>query len=410
MRVVMVGAGGREAALAWRLAQSPSVTELVVTGVSPAWPEGVVHWEGDWVSRAVQEGVGLVVVGPEQPLTEGLADQLAELGIPCFGPSAAAARLEGSKAFAKEVMAAAGVPTAGALVVDLDDDEQRAAAEARAAQGRVVVKADALAAGKGVVVCPEGEQALAALGDLRRYGSRLVLEDLLTGPEVSLFALSDGQRVVALPSAQDHKQLLDGGRGPNTGGMGAIAPCPLLDAEQGERLVQAIHAPVVAEMARRGTPFRGLLYAGLMMTPDGPKVLEFNVRFGDPECQPLMMLWGDDPLPWLLGAATGELPAGRPDFGDQSACAVVLASKGYPQGKEVGVALPEPELSEVEVFLAGAQRDDDGVLRTAGGRVLAVCAVAPTLSAARDRAYAALPEVSFEGAQWRTDIGAAAIG
>jgi phosphoribosylamine--glycine ligase len=409
MRVIVVGGGGREAALAWRLARSPSVTELVVSHEGPGWPEGAVV-QTDWEQRLQRDGADLVVVGPEQPLTEGLADRLQAAGVPCFGPSAAAARLEGSKAFAKEVMAAAGVPTAEALVADLDDPEQRAEAERRAARGRVVVKADALAAGKGVVVCPDGEQALAALDEVRRYGSSVVLEDLLVGPEVSLFALCDGQRVVALPSAQDHKQLLDGGQGPNTGGMGAIAPCPLLDRDAGEALAAEVHLPVIRELARRGTPFRGLLYAGLMMTPDGPKVLEFNVRFGDPECQPLMMLWRDDPVPWLLGAATGRLPEGRPDFGDQHAVSIVLASAGYPASKQVGVAIPEPSLDEVTVFLAGARRDDQGVLRTAGGRVLAVTAVSDDAEQARRRAYASVSAVAFPGAQWRTDIGAVGHG
>lgn len=410
MRVVMVGSGGREAALAWRLARSPSVSELVVTSDGPGWPARAVLWSGDWEARAVREGAGLVVVGPEQPLTEGLVDRLSAAGVPCFGPSAAAAALEGSKAFAKAIMEAAGVATAGAVVADLDTAEGRAAAEARARQGQVVVKADALAAGKGVIVCPGADEALAALDELRRYGARVVLEDLLTGPEVSLFALSDGERVVPLASAQDHKQLLDGGKGPNTGGMGAIVPCPLLDAAAGATLVREVHQPVVDAMRARGTPFRGLLYAGLMLTPDGPKVLEFNVRFGDPECQPLMMLWEDDPLPWLLGAATGQLPEGTPRFADGAACGVVLASAGYPEGKEVGQPIPEPEVDGVEVFLAGAQRDAGGVLRTAGGRVLLVGAVRPTLEAAREAVYAALPAHTFPGAQWRRDIGGAPIG
>jgi len=403
VRLVVIGSGGREVALAWRLARAGH--EVVVTASSPGWPAGVVRWGDDWAERAPSEGVDLVVVGPEKPLTDGLADQLAAAGVPCFGPSRAAARLEGSKSFAKEVMQAAGVPTAAAVSGRLDDPADRSRLVARAARGSVVVKADGLAGGKGVWVCPtaaEGREALDAAG---RFGQRVVLEDLLTGPEVSLFALCDGTRAVPLPSAQDHKQLRDGGEGPNTGGMGAIAPCPLLDAAAADDVVAAVHQPVLDELARRGTPFRGLLYAGLMLTDDGPRVLEFNVRFGDPECQPLMALWRDDPAPWLLGAATGALPEGRPDFADAHACCVVLASAGYPASKDVGQPIPEPFPGGVTVFLAGAARDGDGVLRTAGGRVLGVCAMADTPTAARERAYEAVPRLAFPGAQWRSDIG-----
>jgi len=406
MRVVVIGSGGREAAIAWRLAQSPSVSELVATAPSPGWPSRVAVWDdADVVDAIAARGADLVVVGPEQPLTDGLADRLAAIGVPCFGPTADAARLEGSKAFAKEVMTAAGVPTAEAVSGRLDHPEEAEALWARAARGGVVVKADGLAAGKGVWVCPHPDAALGALEAVQRYGQRVVLEDLLTGPEVSLFALCDGTRAVALPSARDHKQLLDGGAGPNTGGMGAIVPCPRLDAQAGEALVARVHQPVLDELARRGTPFRGLLYAGLMLTDDGPRVLEFNVRFGDPECQPLMSLWRDDPVPWLLGAANGQLPSGSPRFADAHACCVVLASAGYPSSKDVGQPIPEPFPDGVTVFVAGAARGADGVLRTAGGRVLGVCAVGPTPERARREAYGAVPAVAFPGAQWRNDIG-----
>jgi len=274
----------------------------------------------------------------------------------------------------------------------------------------VVVKADGLAAGKGVVVCETAAEAHAALEDLQRLGEaakRVLLEDRLTGPEVSLFALCDGERVAVLPSARDHKQLLDGGEGPNTGGMGAVVPCADVGSELGEALAEAIHAPVVRAMAARGTPFRGLLYAGLMLTPDGPKVLEFNVRFGDPECQPLMALWDDDLARWLHGAATGHLPEGRPRFADRHACCVVLASAGYPASKETGVPIPEPTDPEgVVTFHAGTRRDAEGQLVTAGGRVLGICAVADAADSARKLAYEALPGWAFPGAQWRTDVGA----
>ena len=413
MRVVLVGSGGREAALAWRIMQSPSLRRLVVTGDNPGWPSGAVLRAASGTAALVElardEGADLVVCGPEQPLAEGLADALAEVGIPCFGPRLAAARLESSKAFAKEVMVAAGVPTAGSMVVDLDRPEDRVAAEARARRGDVVVKADGLAAGKGVVVCVGAEEALAALDEVRALGEAgriVLLEDRLVGPEVSLFALCDGERAVALPSAQDHKQLLDGGRGPNTGGMGAVVPCPLVDAAAGEALVASVHQPVLDELRRRGIPFRGLLYAGLMMTPDGPRVLEFNVRFGDPECQPMMALWDDDILPWLLGAARGELPAGAPRFAEGAACCVVLASAGYPASKTVGVAIPDPGgVDGVLVFHAATRRTAEG-LSTHGGRVLGLCGVGPDHGQARARAYGAVKGWSFEGVQLRTDIGA----
>jgi phosphoribosylamine--glycine ligase len=367
------------------------------------------------VGAAREMGADLVVVGPEDPLAKGLGDRLAAASIPCFGPVRAAARLESSKSFAKEVMTAAGVPTAGALVVDNTDPASVAAAEERCALGQVVVKVDGLAAGKGVFVCPTPEEARTALDEAwgGRFGDaagRLVLEDLLVGPEVSVFALCDGERVVALPSSQDHKRLMDGDAGPNTGGMGAYVPCPLVPIGEAERLVQEIHAPVVRELARRGTPYRGVLYAGLMITEAGPEVLEFNVRFGDPECQPLMCLWEDDILPWLYGAATGSLPAGTPRFSDGAACCVVMASAGYPATSTKGVEIPEPQLEDdVVVFHAGSARDEAGRLVTAGGRVLGVTGLGPDLATARDRAYAAVERWRFAGAQVRSDIASGGL-
>jgi phosphoribosylamine--glycine ligase len=283
-------------------------------------------------------------------------------------------------------------------------------AQERCEQGSVVIKADGLAAGKGVYVCPTAEEAHRALREVTggRFGEaakRLVLEELLDGPEVSVFALCDGERVVALPSAQDHKRLGNGNTGPNTGGMGAYAPCPLVGAVDAAKLVERVHLPVIQEMARRGTPFRGGLYAGLMLTAAGPKVLEFNVRFGDPECQPLMRLWEDDPLPWLHGVAVGALPVGGPVFSAAAACCVVLASAGYPLSSDKGRVIPESEPpGDVVVFHAATQRGSDGALRTNGGRVLGITAMAPSISAARERCYAVLPEWTFWGAQYRTDI------
>jgi phosphoribosylamine--glycine ligase len=398
--------------------QSKRLTSLVVTGENPGWPAGVevqvAKQPGEIVAVATRLEADLVVIGPEAPLAAGTADALNAAGIPCFGPSREAARLESSKAFAKEIMASTGVQTAAALVVDRDDPVAVAAAHARCELGRVVVKADGLAAGKGVFVCRTADEAAEALqavwsGRFGEASRSVVLEDLLEGPEVSLFAICDGEKVVVLPSAQDHKQLLDGGLGPNTGGMGAYAPCPLLEGPAGVALGEAIHLPVIQELARRGHPFRGLLYAGLMMTEDGPKVLEFNVRFGDPECQPLMVLWDDDLLAWLHGAATGNLPQGQPQFRDGTACCVVLASAGYPVSSDKGQVIPEPDGTEgVHVFQSGTLRAADGTLRTNGGRVLGITAVGETVAQARSRAYEALPAWTFPGAQFRTDIAAQA--
>jgi phosphoribosylamine--glycine ligase len=415
MKVLLVGAGGREHALAWRIAQSESLEELYVLAHNPGWPESAVVLAGDPVDVAISAGVDLVVVGPEGPLADGIADRLNAAGIPCFGPTRAAARLEASKAFCKDVMIAAGVPTGGYEVFETADPVQVERARHRCAQGDVVLKADGLAAGKGVYVCESGLDAVAALDEMLagRFGdatSSILLEELLVGPEISVFALTDGERVVPLLSAQDHKRLLDGDLGPNTGGMGAYAPCPLLTEAEVAEVVTSICLPVVQELASRGTPYRGVLYAGLMLTDAGVKVLEFNVRFGDPECQALMALWDDDILPWLLGAATGSLPDGTPRFAEGAACVVVLASAGYPRTSTKGVPIPEsPEVDGVQVFYAGARRDDDGALRTNGGRVLGVTGVGDTIRSARDAAYRALPGVLFDGAQSRADIAAQAL-
>ncbi len=419
MRIVLVGHGGREAALAWRIAQSPSLTTLTVTGENSGWPEVAelrLASGNEAIGALAQElKADLVIAGPEAPLAEGLADHLEALGIPCFGPKKEAARLESSKAFAKEVMNAAGIPTAGAVIATRGDEASIAAARERCERGDVVIKADGLAAGKGVIVCRTAKEAHAALDEMlgERFGAAadtLVLEDRLVGPEVSVFAICDGERAVSLPSSQDHKTLLNGGYGPNTGGMGAYVPCPLVDRELARKLVATVHQPVIDELVKRGHPFRGVLYGGLMMTPDGPKVLEFNVRFGDPECQPLMSLWEDDILPWLHGAAKGALPEGEPVFSDRSACCVVLASAGYPVSSEKGREIPEGEaVAGVQVFHAGTRRDEDGVLRTNGGRCLGITGVGDSIRQARDRAYMALPGWTFEGAQYRTDIAHQAL-
>jgi phosphoribosylamine--glycine ligase len=411
--VLLVGGGGRENALGWRIARSPSLGRLWVTAANPFWPAKAAFRPAPTVegiaALAGELRPDLVVVGPEAPLERGLADRLAEIDIPCFGPSKAAARLETSKSFAKEVLGQAGVPTPGALSVDRHDPVGWERAKERASAGRVVIKADGLAAGKGVAVCSSPRSALAALEDVTRFGpaaTRVLLEDLIEGPEVSLFALCDGERAIPLPTAQDHKRLHDGDIGPNTGGMGAFAPSHRVDADQAAELVARIHQPILDLMAHRGTPFRGLLYAGLMMTAAGPQVLEFNARFGDPECQALMLLWEDDPLPWLHGAAVGRLPLGAPVFRSGSALCVVVGAPGYPDAPKSGISIPDGgDEPEVVVFAAGAERRPDGGLVTAGGRVLGITAWGEDLAQARERAYRVVERWRFPGALVRSDIG-----
>ncbi|MEW6434595.1 MAG: phosphoribosylamine--glycine ligase [Myxococcota bacterium] len=414
MKVLVLGAGAREHALIWKLKQSPLVSALYaapgnpgmaalaeLVALEPTDPKAVTAW-------AKARGIGLVVVGPEAPLVAGVADALRAAGIDTFGPSAAAARVEGSKAFAKDVMIAAGVPTAKSEVFD----DAKAAAERARAWGPVVVKADGLAAGKGVVVADSGEaaaEACFALGQLPG-GSRILLEERLEGPELSVIALCDGERYVLLPPSQDHKRVFDGDRGPNTGGMGAYAPAHFLTADGLAELGRAVIAPTLAELKRRAAEFRGALYAGLMLTPSGPKVLEFNARLGDPETQPLMMQVKDDLLPFLQACARGRLEATAIDAHDGFAVGVVLAAHGYPQaprlGDEIhGVDAPLPE--GVQLFHAGT-KSVDGRLVTSGGRVLTVCAQAPTVEAARALAYRAAEQVRFEGRHYRKDIAAKA--
>ena len=418
MRVLLLGGGGREHALAWKLSQSPLLTELIVAPgnpgmvaladcvlVNPMDPLAVVQ-----LARARR--VELVVIGPEGPLVSGIADALVAAGIPVFGPVSGAARLEGSKAFAKEIMAAAGVPTAGFRTFD---DAQ--AAEAYAGEvGAVVVKADGLAGGKGVVVATNSEEAKAAvrrLAALGPAGATLVLEEVLEGEEISVLALCDGARSVCFPAAQDHKRLGEGDTGPNTGGMGAYTPVRGFDATALEAVQRDVIHPVLAELARRGLAFRGVLYAGLMLTREGPKVLEFNVRFGDPEAQVLMLQLEEDLLPRLFACARGELDPKPLSLHPGVTVGVVLAAAGYPGTPRSGDVISGLDglggliarREGVEVFHAGTKRRDAQLL-TLGGRVLTVCARAPSLLQARERAYAATDDLRFEGRELRRDIGA----
>ena len=414
MKVLVIGTGGREHALALALARDPDVGEVHVAPGNPgiagvAALHDVDPMDGAAVAALARElDAGLVVIGPEAPLVAGVADAVTAVGIPCFGPSAEAARLEGSKAFAKEIMSAAGVPTADARLCSTPDE---VAAALDAFGPPYVVKDDGLAAGKGVIVTDDRQAAL----DHAAGCGRVVVEEYLDGPEVSLFGLcswndADGATVYPLLPAQDFKRIFDGDEGPNTGGMGAYTPLPWSPPDLVDEITRTVLRPTVEEMARRGTPFLGLLYAGLALTSRGLRVVEFNTRFGDPETQPILALL-DSPLsPLLLGAATGDLagvppPAWKPG----AAVTVVMASKGYPETSSKGDVIVGTETLDrdphVQVIHAGTAMVD-GHLVTAGGRVLAVTATGVDVADARAQAYEGVAMISFPGAQWRRDIAA----
>ena len=417
MRILVVGSGGREHALAWKISRSPLVRALFAAPGNPGIAKVATLVpldvrDVDAVARwAAQNRIDLVVVGPEAPLVAGLADRVAKEGIPVFGPSAAAAEIEGSKAFAKDVMHAAGIPTAE---YEAFTELEPAVAWARARGGQVVVKADGLAAGKGVVVCGDAAEAEQALRDMLvggahgAAGRKVVVEERLEGPEASCIAFTDGERVRMLAAAQDHKRIFDGDRGPNTGGMGAFSPTPNVDAALLAEVERAVIVPAVRELARRGRPFRGALYAGLMLTPRGARVLEFNARLGDPETQPILMRLRSDLVPALLAAAKGDLSGVTLDFDPRAAVGVVLAAEGYPGKVASGDAIEGADGTfpeDVQVFHAGTAYDAAGRVVTSGGRVLTVCALGTGLSEAARRAYEATVKVRFRGMQYRKDIG-----
>ena len=412
MKTLVIGTGGREHALALALSRDPGVTEVHAAPGNPGVADVATLHEVDPLdgaavaALATEIGAELVVVGPEAPLVAGVADAVRAAGIACFGPSAAAAQIEGSKAFAKEVMAAAEVPTAMARVCTTQE-EIEAALDAFGAPH--VVKDDALAAGKGVVVTDDRREAL----EHALSCDRVVIEEFLDGPEVSLFAITDGQTVLPLQPAQDFKRIFDGDEGPNTGGMGAYTPLPWAPDDLVADVTRRVLVPTVQEMARRGTPFSGLLYAGLALTSRGVRVIEFNARFGDPETQALLAMLRTPISALLRGAADGTLAdVGLPQWADGFAVTVVMASAGYPASSTSGTRILGVDAANaiegVDVIHAGTGLDADGNLVTAGGRVLAVTAVGENLEHARDRAYAGVDAIIIDGGQHRTDIALAA--
>ena len=419
MRVLVLGSGAREHALAARLAAERDVAEIIcapgnpgIARIARTIPADLADLDA-LVELADREQIDFTVVGPELPLSLGVADRFAVGGRLLLGPTASAARLESSKAFAKAFMARHGVPTARFHTSDALDD---ALAVVRSSEfgWPVVLKADGLAAGKGVVIADDpasAESGVAAAMGERRFGGageRLVIEECLTGPEVSFFVVSDGTRALPLGSAQDHKRVFDDDRGPNTGGMGAFAPSPLVDAALQTRVMHEIVDPVIAGMAAEGQPFRGFLYVGLMLTATGPKVIEFNVRLGDPEAQVILPLVDEPLLPILVAAATGELRQSMCRLGRDRLVGIVLASRGYPETSESGQAIAGLDAAErvpgVTVYHAGTARRD-GRLVTAGGRVLTVVGRGAEFSEAIARAYAGATQISFDGMQYRKDIG-----
>ncbi len=417
MNVLLVGSGGREHALAWKIAQSPQLTRLVC---APGNPGMALLGEIRAVKATDVEGqaalareikADLVVIGPESAVEAGLADRLAAMGVPCFGPTAAAGRLESSKAFTKAFCDRHGLPTAGYGVFET---AEAATAALDRFQPPYVIKADGLAAGKGVVIAPDRETAEAAIADMLggRFGgagARVVIEEFMEGEEASLFALCDGEAVVMFGGAQDHKRAYDGDMGPNTGGMGTYSPAPILTPQRLERARRTLIEPAFRGIAAEGAPYRGVLYAGLMIDGERVRLVEFNARFGDPECQSLMLRLDSDLLPYLHAVAAGTLARlPEPRWSDDVAICVVLASRGYPDDPQSGSLIRDAEQDfgpGVVVFHAGTARDPDGGLRAAGGRVLNVCARGPSLEAARERAYAAIDRITWPDGFFRRDIG-----
>lgn len=422
MNILIVGSGGREHSLAWKIAASPLVKRLVAAPGNPGMAAqcelrnvAVTDVDG-LVALAQQIAADLVVIGPETAVAAGLADALAAAGIPCFGPTAQAGQLESSKAFTKAFCDRYGLPTSAYAVCE-DAEAAKAALERFAPP--YVIKADGLAAGKGVVIASDRAEAEAAIEDafggrFGQAGARVVIEEFLEGEIGSLFALCDGKTSMVFGWAQDHKRVFDGEQGPNTGGMGTYSPAPVFTPELVEQVRARLVDPAFAGIAADGAPYRGVLFVELMATRDGPKLVEFNTRFGDPECQVLMLRLKSDLVPYLLACATGRLAQmPEPEWRDDAAICVVLAAKGYPGTPQAGGVIKGEDAdfgADAVVFHAGTSRDAQGVLRAAGGRVLNVCARAGTLREAKDKAYAAVDAIDFPDGFCRRDIGWRALG
>lgn len=416
MDILVVGSGGREHAIVWALAKSPRVDKLYcapgnggIAALAECVPVKADDLDG-MTAFAKSRAVDLVVVAPDDPLALGMVDALEAAGIPAFGPTAAAAVVEASKVFSKGLMAKYRIPTARyADFTDMD----AALAYVRAQGAPIVVKADGLALGKGVVVAEtvfEAEEAVRSMMADRRFGAagtRLVIEECMAGPEVTVLAFCDGEHVVPMPSSQDHKRAYDGNKGPNTGGMGAVSPSPNYTPELAKRCMEEIFRPTLAALKAEGRPFKGVLYFGLMLTKDGPKVVEYNARFGDPECQAVLSLLETDLVDVLLACRDGSLDTLDIRWRDEAACCLVLASGGYPGRYEKGYPISglEKAAKSAVIFHAGTALDENGAILTAGGRVLGVTATGRTLDGAIEAAYAAAKPISFQDMQLRTDIG-----
>jgi len=419
VKVLVIGSGAREHALVWKISGSPAVKKIYCAGGNAGIEElaEIVPIDPLDTERLAEfarsEGIDFAVVGPEAPLVKGIADEFEKAGVPLFGPSREAARLEGSKAFAKKFMAKHGIPTAD---FEVFTDFDRAVRYVKSVGAPVVVKADGLASGKGAVVCKTLDDAIRALEAFMirevfgESGKRVVIEDFLTGEEASYIVMANGEKYLPLPTSQDHKRLLDGDRGPNTGGMGAYSPTPFVTEEVEERIRKEIIEPTLRGLLEEGIPFRGFLYAGLMLTSEGPKVLEFNVRLGDPEAQPILMRLKGDFLSAMMEFYEGSVPVLEVD--ERYAIDVVIASRGYPEkpekGKEIRGLEKVKDIEDVVVFHAGTVRKNDGIF-TAGGRVLNVCAWGRDLREAKERAYRTIELIDFEGMHYRKDIGDRAI-
>ncbi len=422
MKVLLVGSGGREHALAWKIRQSPFLSKLYAAPGNAGMAEiaecvSIPAEDIEALARFAREKeIDLTVVGPEIPLAQGIVDRFQSEGLQIFGPTRAAAQLESSKIFAKERMVGAGVPTADYKLFSDAAEAKRYLVES---EPPFVIKADGLAAGKGVVVADTCEDAVQAVTQfmeekkLGEAGRRVLIEEKLEGEELSLLILTDGENLIPLSSAQDHKRLLDMDRGPNTGGMGAYSPCPFLSKENFNKVIDKTVRPILQEMLRQKMVYRGVLYAGLILTKNGPFVLEYNARFGDPETQAVLPRLKSDLLPLLLEIAQGRFPSGSLDWDERSSLNVVMAAAGYPGTSEKGASIAGLEglrdRPDQFVFHAGTARNEEGKVVTSGGRVLSVTALGETLKAAQERAYEAVYQIRFEGAQFRKDIGRKAL-